>query len=142
MASLTGFADIQSALVAMDGPAYVSVGWSVIWNLTVAQLRLGRSVVIDAVARQAQIDHTRDLASENGADALVVLTTCADEALHRSRIEGRRRDIPGWHELDWDHVQRVRANFEPPAVDSVMDSVDSLAVLRKALLALLGPLDS
>jgi hypothetical protein len=34
---------------------------------------------------------------------------CSDEAIHRARIEGRIRGIPGWHEVGWDHVERMRA---------------------------------
>ena len=32
------------------------------------------------------------------------MTSCRDAELHRARVEGRQRQIPGWYELDWDHV--------------------------------------
>jgi hypothetical protein len=32
--------------------------------------------------------------------------------LHRRRVEGRQRGIPGWYELDWDHVARARGEWE------------------------------
>lgn len=101
MAALRPYPGIQEALGRMDFPTYVSVGWSVMWNLCIAQLRLGRSVVLDAVARDAQLEQTRAVAATHGAGCLVVLATCSDEEIHRSRLEGRRREIPGWHELDW-----------------------------------------
>lgn len=38
--------------------------------------------------------------------------------IHRSRVEGRQRDIPGWYELewervDWERVERGRHAYEP-----------------------------
>jgi len=139
MAALRPYEGIQTALAAMDGPTYVSVGWSVIWNLTIAQLRLGRSVVIDAVARQEQLERTRAVAGEHRVPCLVVLTTCSEEELHRSRVEGRTRDIPGWHELDWDHVQGVKHRFPLlEGVDLTLDAVASLEENRAALRVLLG----
>jgi prolyl oligopeptidase len=38
---------------------------------------------------------------------------CSDTAVHRARIEGRVRGIPGWQEVGWDHVQRMRAEVPP-----------------------------
>jgi predicted kinase len=127
MAGLTGFEALQAALRGMDGPTYRSVGWSLLWNLATAQLQRGSSVVLDGVARASEIARTRGLAQQEGARALVVATSCTDPELHRSRIEGRRRDIPGWHELTWDHVARVVAGWEPPEdVDLQLDAVEPL----------------
>jgi hypothetical protein len=51
------------------------------------------------------------------------MTQCSDPELHRSRIEGRQRGIPGWYELDWDHVARARAEWEAlDDVDLVLDA--------------------
>jgi hypothetical protein len=27
-------------------------------------------------------------------------------------VEGRTRGIPGWHELSWDHVERMRIQYK------------------------------
>jgi predicted kinase len=126
LAALRPYSDLQDALQAMDGPTYVSVGWSVMWNLTIAQLRIGRPVILDAVARATQIEQTQAVAAEYGASCLVVLTNCSDEELHRFRVEGRNRDIPGWHELDWPHVQGVKQRFTPPSADLVLNAAESL----------------
>lgn len=127
MAALRPYPGIQEALGRMDFPTYVSVGWSVMWNLCTAQLRLRRSVVLDAVARDAQLEQAHAVAAAHGAGCLVALATCSDEGLHCSRVEGRRRDIPGWHELDWAHVLRVKSRFPPPsAVDLILDAADDL----------------
>jgi predicted kinase len=134
MAALRPYKEIQAALSMMRGPKHNSVGWSVIWNLAIAQLRLGRSVVIDAVATEEQATRTRALAAEEAAGCVVVLATCSDERIHRSRLEGRTRNIPGWHELDWAHVLDVKRRFSPPAtVDLVLDAVNPLVHNHAAL---------
>lgn len=57
----------------------------------------------------------------------MVECVCTDEALHRRRIEGRRRDIPGWHEVGWDHVERMRAELRPLTTqDLTLDAVSPL----------------
>jgi hypothetical protein len=84
--------------------------------------------VLDGVARAAEVSGTRALAREEGAPSLVVMTECSDPALHRSRIEGRRRGIPGWYELGWEHVARARSEWAAPEdVDVALDATRSLA---------------
>jgi predicted kinase len=141
MAGLTRFDAVQTTFRQMEREQYRSVGWSIIWNLSVAQLRAKRSVVLDGVARDPDVTTFRDIAAEFGAGALVVSTVCSDETTHRSRVEGRIRGIPGWHELDWAHVGAVRSNWvEPEDVDLRLDAVNPLSTneerLRSALAAL------
>jgi predicted kinase len=127
MAGLTGFDPLQAALRDMDAPTYRSVGWSILWNVARAQLRRGTSAVLDGVARTPQVVRTREVAASEGADALVVATSCRDPAVHRSRIDGRTRGIPGWHELTWDHVERVVGGWQPPdGIDLQLDAADPL----------------
>jgi predicted kinase len=83
-------------------------------------------VVLDGVAREAAIEQCRQVADDEGARFLLVLTECADPAVHQSRIEARERSIPGWYELDWDHVRRSRARWEGPKhVDLILEATDS-----------------
>src|SRR4051812_43361060 len=110
MGSLTPFDDVQTVFRQMDRERYRAVGWSVMWNLSSAQLRSGRSVVLDGVARDAEVARFRAIAAEYAARSIVVWTTCSDRDVHRSRIEGRVRGIPGWHELDWPHVDALRSS--------------------------------
>jgi len=124
MGALTGFAGIQDALGQMSHEEHRRVGWSVLWNLATAQLRANRSVVLDGVARDVEVSGTRETAIASDARPVVVLTSCSDIALHRQRIEGRTRNIPGWHELDWDHVDGFRGRWQPPATtDLELDAV-------------------
>jgi predicted kinase len=139
MASLTPFDDVQTVFRHMDRERYRSVGWEVMWNLAVAQLRSRRSVVLDGVARDGEIGRCREIAVDNGARSLVIWTTCSDPELHRSRVEGRVRRIPGWHELDWSHVDQLRQTLvEPTDVDLRLDAVQPFEMNRDQLLAALA----
>jgi hypothetical protein len=112
MSGLRPYPEIQEALDVMGLRGHRGVGWSILWALARSQLRRGLAVVLDGVARAPEVEGTRALAREEGVPSLVVLTECSDAELHRSRIEGRQRGIPGWYELDWDHVARARGEWE------------------------------
>jgi hypothetical protein len=53
------------------------------------------------------------LAAKYKAGFCVIECVCSDEQLHQSRLNGRQRHIPGWHELNWADVLAVRERFEP-----------------------------
>lgn len=128
MSGLRPYPEVQEALDAMDPPGHRAVGWSLLWALARAQLRRGAPVVLDGVARQPEVAGTRSLAAEEGAQCLVVLTTCADVAVHRERVDGRARHIPNWYELEWGHVAQARATWEAPSgVDLVLEATDPVA---------------
>ena len=138
MASLTGFGGIQGALGQMTHEEHRRVGWSVLWNLATAQLRQNRSVVLDGVARDVEVAGTRTVARSVGATTAVVLTSCSDVLLHRRRIEGRARDIPGWHELDWEHVDGFLGRWNPPRdVDLELDAIAPFEENVERLIALI-----
>lgn len=139
MSGLRPFPEVQEALDAMGQRGHRGVGWSLLWALARSQLRLGSSVVLDGVARQPEVDGTRRVAHEEDAGAVVVMTSCADAELHRSRVEGRKRHIPNWYELDWDQVHRTRSTWAPPSgLDLVLEAetaVDENADAVRSLLA-------
>jgi predicted kinase len=140
MAAMTGFDTIQAALRDLPHVEHRRVGWSILGNLAAAQLVRGCSAVLDGVARDAEVEGTRALAQQMGAKCLVVVTSCSDRAVHRQRIEGRSRGIPGWHELDWDHVSGVLERWEPPAdADLYLDAVAPLVTNAEQLVLLLAP---
>ena len=69
------------------------------------------------------------------------MTECSDLALHQSRIDGRRRDIPDWYELDWSHVNRSRTSWDPNMpVDLKVDSSNPLSAIESVLHLHLAPL--
>jgi predicted kinase len=76
-------------------------------------LRLGHSVIIDAVNPvEAPRAAGRNLAAKYRADLKIIECICADEAIHRQRIEARTRNIPGMPEVTWARVLRRRAEYE------------------------------
>ena len=128
MSGLRPYPELQVALDAMGLRGHRGVGWSILWALARSQVRRGHPVVLDGVARPAEVAGTRALAREEGAPSLVVMTECPDPALHRSRVEGRRRGIPDWYELDWDHVARARSEWATPQdVDVALEAARSVA---------------
>jgi predicted kinase len=104
------------------------VGWSLLSRVAEQQLRRGASVVLDLVARDVIVAKWAALAARYGARFCVIECFCTDAAIHRSRIEGRSRDIPGWYELAWEAVERGRRLYPPLSVDKlVLDSMNPLA---------------
>jgi predicted kinase len=137
MGALTPFDQVRIALETMDPEVYRRVGWSLLWNVMVAQIRNGRSVVLDGVAREAEATETRSVVQGYG-DCYVIETSCNDREIHRRRIEGRQRQILGWHELDWDHVESRLNEWKPIrdadlCVDTTLSVDESRAKITRVL---------
>jgi predicted kinase len=78
------------------------------------QLRLGHSVIVDAVNPvEAPRAAWRSVAAKYRAGLKIIECICADETIHRARIEARRRNIPGMPEITWARVLERRAEYEP-----------------------------
>lgn len=92
------------------------------------QLCRGQSCVLDSVATFERLRaRWRTLASEHDAAFGVVECVCSNEALHRRRLEGRKRGIAGWYEVTWEEVERVRGNFDPWTDERlILDAVEPL----------------
>ena len=140
MSGLRPFPAIQTALDGMDPPGHGPVGWSVLGALARQQLRRGDSAVLDGVARAAEVEECRRLAQSEKAGFLLIVTDCRDRQLHRSRIEARRRSIPGWYELDWPHVERSIATWEP--IEGPDVALDASTPRHENLTAVVKLLDS
>ena len=98
------------------------------------ELLCGRSVILDGIARQLEVNvqdavlgRWRSLAQARKASFYAIDCICSNEDLHRSRMSGRRRGIPGWKQtVDWDHIERTRANRHPWMFEHLLvDSVES-----------------
>jgi len=86
-----------------------SAGYHLLTVLAERQLMLGQSVILDSMASTKSIRSTwRELAEKYNATWLVIECVCSDEEVHRARLGTRQRGIPGWHELDWSEVGRVK----------------------------------
>jgi predicted kinase len=122
MSGLRPYAELQRALDSIEF-GHRHVGWSILGALARSELRRGRDVVLDGVARAPEIEGCRDPATDEQARFVLVLTECPDATEHRSRVTGRERGIPDWYELDWAHVQQARDAWEPIAdSDLVLDA--------------------
>jgi predicted kinase len=139
MAGLTPFPAVQEAVQSLGLHDHRRLGWSIMWSVAEAQLRMRRSVVLDGVARSEHVAGTRALADRHGAQSIVVALGCSDEIVLRSRVEGRQRNIPGWAELKWEDVNRVHRGWvEPADVDLSIDIADGVLTtsLASAVMAL------
>jgi predicted kinase len=124
-------------LDGVDRPTVLAAYYDLLGSLVTRQLLLGQSAVVDCVLDDAVVSAWRRNAGEHGGRLLVVECVCSDERVHRQRIEGRRRGIPGWHEVGWDHVERMRAEFRPVADKQLtLDAVDALDHNLRLLTAL------
>lgn len=106
-------------LHGLDRATYKQLYADLLTTLITRQLMLGQSAVLDCLIDDGAIVRWRGLADEHGARLVVIECRCGDVAVHRGRIEGRVRGIPGWHEVGWDHVERMRAEFPPLAAEGV-----------------------
>ena len=76
------------------------------------QLILGQSVILDSVAATKTIRSAwHQLVEQYHANCRIIECICSDEAVHRSRLKERKRYIPGWHELEWSEVERVKQYY-------------------------------
>jgi adenylate kinase family enzyme len=128
------------ALMSLDRDTYLLLYRGLLRSLIHRQLILGQSAILDCVVTDAVLADWRELADQYDASVLVVECVCSDEVLHRSRVEGRIRAIPGWHEIDWDHVERMRA--ESPALQTSRLTVDAINPLASNLEVLLRLVDA
>jgi predicted kinase len=100
----------RSGLGANEKVGYA--GYELLTTLAQRQLQLGQPVILDSVASIETVrTRWRELAAQYHADWRVIECVCSDEAAHRARLAVRERGIPGWHELTWDDVERVKAYY-------------------------------
>lgn len=97
-----------------NGKSLGYVGYELLTVLAERQLMLGQSVILDSVASIQTIRYTwKELAVKYEADWCIIECICSDEFLHRERLSTRKRNIPGWHELEWAEVERVKGYYQP-----------------------------
>jgi|GEM_PF-1486698 len=82
--------------------------------ITAENLKRGLTVIVDAVNPvEAARDMWRTLSAEKNVPLAFIEVQCADEAVHRSRIEARVRNITGMSEVKWTKVLERRREYEP-----------------------------
>ena len=122
-------------LSGLDRPTLLAAYYDLLTTLATRQLMLGQSAVMDCLVNDEVAGRWKELADQYEARLLLVECVCSDEGEHRRRLEGRSRGIPGWHEVGWGHVERMRAEYPPLTVPHLtLDAMDPLDVnLRKVL---------
>jgi predicted kinase len=116
-------------------------GYELLTTLAERQLRLGQSAILDSVAGPPAVrEQWRKLAGEYKAGWFVIECVCSDESLHRQRLSGRQRGIPGWYELSWADVEKVRSYYVPWSDERlVLDAVQPLALNVATAVAYVSP---
>jgi predicted kinase len=115
----------HAALATLDRSEYLAASFGLLRTLVTRQLMLGQSAVVDDVVTESQVVLWYETAAHFAARLFLVECICSDEVIHRARVEGRSRGIPGWHEIGWGHVERMRAEVPPLTVDRL--TVDAMA---------------
>ncbi|MEK7324551.1 MAG: AAA family ATPase [Chloroflexota bacterium] len=119
------------------GKENVSVGYELLTMLAERQLRLSQPAILDSVATFERIrEQWRSLAARYNASFRAIECVCSDEALHRARLDGRQRGIPGWRELEWSAVERTRETYESWANERLI--VDAINPLEANIGAVMG----
>ncbi|WP_405057584.1 ATP-binding protein [Kribbella sp. NBC_01505] len=108
---LLGALKPHGVLRGLGRPEFLAMYYGLLETLVRRQVMLGQSAVVDCLVDDATAEVWERTAAEYGARLRVVECVCSDEGLHRQRLEGRRRGIPGWHEVGWDHVERMRIDY-------------------------------
>ena len=89
-------------------------GYQLLTTLAERQIHLGKSVILDSIASTGHIRSTwKRLCEQYRAEWRVIGCVCSDESLHRALLGIRKRHIPGWHELQWSDVEKVKGYFSP-----------------------------
>ncbi|MDX6279230.1 MAG: hypothetical protein QOH03_301 [Kribbellaceae bacterium] len=122
---LLGALKPHGLLTGLDRPTLLAAYYDLLSTLATRQLTLGQSAVLDCLISNEIATRWRQLAVEHQARLVLVECVCSDEVEHRRRLEGRQRGIPGWHEVGWAHVERMRAEYGRfGAPDLVVDAMD------------------
>ncbi len=138
MSGLRVFPDVWAPIEA-DAERRRDVGYSLMCRIGEQQLRRGQSIIYDCITRRRAYEMFSALAGQYGASLHVVECVCTDLAVHETRIVGRRRDIPGWDELEWKWVINSIAIYESLDVAKlVVDAMDPVDRNHAAVAAHLG----
>ena len=117
----------HAALAALDRSDYLAACFGLLRTLVTRQLMLGQSALVDDLVIEDQVALWRETAAHYSARLFFIECICSDEVTHRARIEGRTRGIPGWHEIGWDHVERMRSEVARLTTDRLtVDAIEPI----------------
>lgn len=131
----------NNVLAHLDRESYVGLYHGLLETLMTRQLMFHQAAIIDGVVSGTVLARWQQVVDAHGARLYVIECMCSDVGEHRRRVESRVRGIPGWHEVDWDHVERMREELEPLRTDRLtLDAMDSVELnLRRTQDYISGP---
>jgi predicted kinase len=121
---VVGAALFRSGVTPLGDPD--GVAFELLGRMAAEQLEVGSAAILDSVGGNEETRaRWRALAETYDVRLVVIECVCSDERVHRDRIDGRKRGIPGWYELTWEHVERVRSRYEPwPQPRLVLNAIE------------------
>lgn len=88
--------------------------YEILFTLVQQQLLLGQSCIIDCVAGHINVrERFKSIAHETNAKWIVIECVCSDEDMHKVRLLTRKRNIPGYHELNWHQLLETKRHYAP-----------------------------
>jgi predicted kinase len=122
---LLGALKPHGVLAGLERPTFLAMYYDLLATLMNRQLMLGQSAVMDCLLTDELAETWRKAAQQYGAGFHVVECSCTDESEHRRRVETRRRNIPGWHEITRPHVERMKLEYPPLTFPHLtLDAID------------------
>jgi len=115
-----GLKPAHAALAKLDRAEYVAAWFGLLRTLVTRQLMLDQSAVVVDLVSDSELVLWHETGARFEARLFLVECICSDEAVHRARLENRTRGIPGWHEVGWDHVERMRAEVQQLTADRLI----------------------
>jgi predicted kinase len=116
----------HGVLSGLSRPEFLAMYYDLLGSLIKRQLMLEQSAIVDCLVTDEITAKWSRLAVEYDTRLRVIECVCSDHDEHRRRVEGRVPGIPGWHEVGWDHVQRMRIEYPPLTGERmVVDAMES-----------------
>jgi predicted kinase len=135
-----GLEPAHAALARLNRSEYLAAWFGLLRTLVTRQLMLDQSAIVEGLDSDSQFVLWRETADQFAARLSLIECVCSDDAVHRARIEGRVRGIPGWHEVGWDHVERMRAEWPPLTADRlIIDAMEPVEANFRRVLDYISP---
>jgi predicted kinase len=133
---LLGALKPHGVLSGLSRATFLAMYYDLLSTLITRQLMLGQAAIVDCLVSDEVAERWRQTAAQYDARLDVIECVCTDEGEHRRRLEGRTRGIPGWHEVGWDHVERMRVEYPPLTrehltVDAMDPAEQNLRLVRE-----------
>lgn len=128
---LLGALKPHGVLTGLSRPTFLAMYCDLLETLIKRQLMLGQSAIADCLLDDSIAGRWETTAREYDGRLRVIECVCSDEGEHRRRLERRTRGIPGWHEVGWDHVERMRVKY--PALTHEHLTVDAMDPVEENL---------